>query len=345
MSLVSLQRHLLAGMVLLLAPFLMAHSDELPVTQAPQTGATARSTSEWLLRMYQASRRRAYIGTLVVSTEGQMASSRIWHVCDGERQFERVESLSGTPRSTFRHNDQVITFSPQSKIAVTEKRESLGLFPHLLEASNAVIERSYTARPAGVERVAGFEADVVLLEASDRYRFSYRVWSERRTGLVVKLQTLHLDGRVMEEVAFSELQLDAPVSMSKLAQMMSNTTGYKVQSPEVAKTSAQAQGWQLKTPVSGFQAVSCYLRPRGGEPRTDGGTLQWIFSDGLATVSIFIESYDRRRHIRDGLAAMGATHTLAQRRHDPSGDWWLTIVGEVPVQTLEAFARGLERID
>jgi sigma-E factor negative regulatory protein RseB len=25
------------------------------------------------------------------------------------------------------------------------------------------------------------------------------------------------------------------------------------------------------------------------------------------------------------------------------GDWWLTVVGEVPAQTLQAFAQGLER--
>jgi sigma-E factor negative regulatory protein RseB len=335
----------LAGIVLAASPFVLAHSGEpLPAPQ-PQPGATTRSTSEWLLRMYQASRRRAYIGTLVVNTDGQMASSRIWHVCDGERQIERVESLSGTPRSTFRHNDQVITFSPQSKTAVRERRDSLGLFPHLLGASNAAVEQFYAARPIGVERVAGLEADVVTLQASDRYRFSYRVWSERRTGLVIKLQTLHPEGRVMEEVAFSELQLDAPVSMSKLTQMMSDTSGYTVQSPELEKTSAQAQGWRLKSPVSGFQAVSCYLRPRGAEARAGAATLQWVYSDGLATVSIFIETYDHRRHVQDGLATMGATHTLAQRRQEPSGDWWLTIVGEVPVQTLEAFARGLERIN
>ena len=39
------------------------------------------------------------------------------------------------------------------------------------------------------------------------------------------------------------------------------------------------------------------------------------------------------------LFAAGATHTLTRRLQD----WWLTAVGEVPAQTLRAFAQHLER--
>lgn len=300
-----------------------------------------RSVADWLMRMHEASRRRAYMGTFVVSAGSNMATSKIWHVCDGEQQMERVESLTGTPRATFRRNDQVITFSPDSKVAVAEKRETLGLFPGLLKSSDNAIAQFYSARQTGSERVAGFEAEVVQLLPKDKLRFGYRIWSEKKTGLVVKLQTIDLDGHVLEQVAFSELQLDAPVSMNKLSQMMANTEGYRVEKPEMVKTTADAEGWMLKTPVPGFKSMSCYRRP-GASERTDA-TVQWIFSDGLASVSLFIEAFDRRRHGQEGIWVMGATHTLARHLHDKSGDWWLTVVGEVPAQTLQVFAQGLER--
>ena len=303
---------------------------------------TELGISEWLLRMHEASRKRAYIGTFVVSSGANMSSARIWHICDGDLQMERVESLSGAPRSTFRRNDQVITFLPDSKTAVAERRESLGLFPDLLKSTSSAIAQFYVARQSGIERVAGFEADVVDLQPKDNLRFGYRVWSEKRSGLVVKLQTLDVDGRMVEQAAFSELQLDAPVSMAKLTQMMENTEGYRVERPELIKTTAAAEGWALKNPVAGFRPMSCYKRPaaEGGnlEP-----TMQWIFSDGLASVSLFVEVFDRRRHAHEGTAAMGATHTLTRRLSDKSGDWWLTVVGEVPRHTLNAFALGLER--
>lgn len=314
-----------------------------PSAAAASPAVPQRTVGEWLLRMHEASRKRAYIGTFVVSSAaGNMSSARIWHVCDGEQQMERVESLTGTPRSTFRHNDKVVTFLPESKVARTEQRETLGLFPNMLRASDSPIGEFYVARQTGSDRVAGFDADVVQITPKDGLRFGYRIWSEKKSGLVVKLQTLDADSRVLEQAAFSELQLDAPVRMDKLHQMMANTDGYRVEKSEPVKTTALAEGWTLSRPVAGFQPVSCYRRP-GSSQGASSGTLQWIFTDGLASVSLFVEPYDARRHAQEMMAAMGATHALARRLDPKGGDWWLTVVGEVPPSTLKAFAESIER--
>jgi sigma-E factor negative regulatory protein RseB len=74
-----------------------------------------------------------------------------------------------------------------------------------------------------------------------------------------------------------------------------------------------------------------------------GHTMQWTFSDGLATVSLFIEPYDAQRKPEEVLLALGATYTLTRRLTGKDGDWWLTAVGEVPPQTLDAFAQNLVR--
>jgi sigma-E factor negative regulatory protein RseB len=84
--------------------------------------------------------------------------------------------------------------------------------------------------------------------------------------------------------------------------------------------------------------MSCYKRPAPGPGPAQGG-MQWIFSDGLASVSLFLEPYDRQRHQQEGILAAGATQTLTRRLDD----WWLTVVGEVPPPTLKAFAQSLER--
>lgn len=90
--------------------------------------------------------------------------------------------------------------------------------------------------------------------------------------------------------------------------------------------------------------MGCHKRPPAA---TDGnkpvGAMQWVFSDGLASVSIFVEMFDPRRHAQEGSTALGATQTLTRRLKDKSGDWWLTVIGEVPRHTLAAFAQGLER--
>ncbi len=289
-----------------------------------------KSVNEWLVRIHDASRHRAYTGTFVVTVGNEMASARIWHVCDGEQQMERVESLTGAPRSTFRRNNHVVTFFPDTKVARSEERESLGIFPNFLKSNDSAIAEFYNIKMLDAERVAGIEAEVVQLIAKDALRYSYRIWTERKSGLVVKLQTLDATGRVIEQAAFSELNLDAPVKMEKLAAMMNNTAGHKLEQVEMSKTTAIAQGWTMPRSVPGFASVSCFKR-------TD--TMQWIFSDGLATVSLFVEPFDRKRHTQEGVWAMGATQTLTKRMDD----WWLTAVGEVPAPTLKVFAQQLER--
>ncbi|MBA2674242.1 MucB/RseB C-terminal domain-containing protein [Ramlibacter sp.] len=300
---------------------------------AQQAKPAELSVGDWLVRMHQASRQRSYVGTFVISSSsGAMSSGRIWHACDGPLQVERVESLTGAPRSTFRRNDEVVIFVPESRVVRTEKRELLGMFPDLLKSSETTVPDFYSARRLGTDRVAGFEAEVVQLTPKDNLRFGYRIWSERKSGLVMKVQTLDGDSRVLEQAAFSELQLDAPVRADKLARMMAPPEGWRVERDETVRTTAAQEGWALKAAVPGFKPMSCFKRPAEG-------VMQWVFSDGLGAVSLFVEAYDAQRHAQEGIFASGATNTLTRRMQD----WWLTAVGEVPPQTLRAFAQSLER--
>ena len=312
-----------------------------PANPAADANAVEHNVNEWLARMHEASRRRAYVGTYVISAGNTLSSARIWHACDGTQQVERVDSLTGAPRSTFRHNDQVLTFLSGSRVVVAEQRESLSFFRNLLQANDSSIAQFYLLGAPVGGRVAGLDADVLELKPKDGLRFGYRVWTEKKSGLVIKLQTLDRDGSVLEQAAFTELQLDASVNMAKLTEMMSQTAGYQVERPEIVKTVAASEGWVLKDPVPGFKPVNCVKRSLGvATAARQDNTLQWIFSDGLASVSLFVDVFDPRRHGRAGVLVLGATHTLTRR----IGDWWLTAVGEVPTQTLTAFAQGLERI-
>ena len=315
-----------------------------PPTVAAPAQADVKGINDWLLRMHESSKKRAYIGTYVVSSGGAMSAAKVWHLCEGDQQIERVETLTGAPRSIFRHNDKVVTFMPEQKIVRTEKRELSGTFPELVQSPNNKIADFYLLKTEGVERVAGLDADVVVLQPKDNLRFGYRVWTEQKKGLVVKLQTLDIDGKLLEQAAFSELQLDAPVKMDKLMQMMGRVGGYREERPVLVKTTAKAEGWILKSAVAGFAPISCYKRPNAGAGSNGISTstdepMQWIFSDGLASVSLFVEPFDRQRHDKETSAVMGATQSISKQL----GSYWLTVMGEVPMQTLRLFASGLER--
>lgn len=319
----------------------------VPVAAPAPTGDGAISVNEWLVRMHEASmKKRSYIGTLVQTSRDGMSSARIWHACDGASQVERIESLTGAPRSSIRKDDRLVTFMPEAKLVRVEKREGLGAgasFSEVLKPGSNQIPDFYTVKSLGIERIAGLDADLVQLNPRDSLRYGYRIWTERKSALVLKLQTLDAGGAILEQSAFSELQLDAPVKVEKLKSMMKPEGGWRVEQVDVIKTTASAEGWNLKTPVPGFRSVSCHKRgsAQAGLASAEGatGTIQWVFTDGLATVSLFLETFDKARHTQEGLASSGATHSLFRRVNEH----FLTAVGEVPPQTLRNFAAALER--
>ncbi len=323
----------------LAAPLAFAQAN---TSAAAPTGDGAVSINEWLVRMHQASMsKRSYIGTLVQSSREGMSSARIWHACDGNSQIERVETLTGAPRSSIRQDDKIVTFMPDIKLVRMEKREGMGAGAGLtdfLKPGTNQIPEFYTVKSQGIERIAGFEADVVQLAPRDNLRYGYRLWTERKSALVLKLQTLDAGGAILEQAAFSELQLEAPVKADKLRQMMKPEGGWRVEHADVIKTTAVAEGWALKSSVPGFKSVSCHKRGASPASATDG-TVQWVFSDGLASVSLFIETFDKSRHSQEGVASTGATNSLFRRMNE----FFLTAVGEVPPQTLRNFAASLER--
>ncbi|MBS0444591.1 MAG: MucB/RseB C-terminal domain-containing protein [Proteobacteria bacterium] len=311
---------------------------------APAAAPQRPDVHTWLARIHDAASRHNFQGTLVVTGSAGVSSARIAHYCEGRNQFERSESLDGQARRMFRHNEVVYTFWPDSRVAVVEQREATANFPALLQDGGDQLSAYYELRAQGTDRVAGHDADVLLVLPRDAYRYGYRLWSDRATNLLLRADVLGRQSEVLETSAFSDLQIDVRPQPESVLQPMRKLDGYHVVRPTLTPARLEAEGWTLDHPVAGFRQISCVRRPMDGSSvgLNEGSTdqvLQAIYSDGLTYVSVFIEPYDAQRHQRETSGSAGATQTLSLRR----GDWWLTIVGDVPPSTLRLFADALER--
>jgi sigma-E factor negative regulatory protein RseB len=295
----------------------------------------------WLMRIHEAAGKRNFQGTFVVSSGGTVSSARIAHFCEGGNQFERIESLDGQARHVFRHNDIVHTVWPASRVAVVEQSQLLTSFPALLQAGDDRIGEFYEVRPQGSERVAGHEANVLVVQPRDAHRFGYRLWSDKASGLLLRADVINDHSEVLETSAFSDVTIGVKPQPDSVLAPMRKLDGYRVIRPVLKATQLDAEGWVLRQPVPGFRQVNCVRRPMEGPAGESDAepVLQTIYSDGLTYVSLFIERYNAQRHPRPILASVGATQTLMRRQ----GDWWVTVVGDVPVATLKTFANGLER--
>lgn len=329
------------------AGFGLAHAAE-PARAAPSSAASSRvvpdkEAREWLKRIQQAPATRNYQGTFVVSAGGSLSSARLTHYHARGSQFEMVESLDGQARHVFRHDDLIQTVWPHSRLAVIEQRDKIAVFPALLRDSDSRIVEFYEIRLLGADRVAGRTADVLTMKPRDGWRFGNRLWADRETGLLLRAEVLNGEGHALESSAFSEVTIGVRPKPEQVLDAMSKLEGYRIIRPALTPAELDQEGWVEKNAVPGFRRVSCIKRPLHGAGDNDTAAppqvLQTVYSDGLTHVSIFIEPYSPQRHVRPVLTSIGATHTLMLRK----GDWWFTVVGDVPVAALKAFAMSVER--
>ena len=302
--------------------------------------ATRHSAAELLNRVHQAAQQQNYEGTFLYQRGNFVQSSRIAHYAtrnDGE--FESLESLDGKPRKILRHNDELYTFVPERHLCVVEKRQNKDSFPALMSANGEQVLTVYEPKMLGTDRVAGIESQVIELDPKDANRFAYKLWADTKTGLLLRAQTLDPSGQVLEQMSFSQIRIGVPVDKAPIAAGIKNTSGWTVVRPPVEPVDMEAQGWQVTSPVAGFRKIRELRRPMAAhDPANPPIPVdQMVFSDGLAAISIFVEPVEKSTR-KEGAGSSGATHVLVKRR----GDFWITLLGEVPQTTLQQFAAAIE---
>jgi sigma-E factor negative regulatory protein RseB len=262
------------------------------------------------------------------------------HFREGPQSFERVDVLDGRMQQIFRHNDRVVTLWPRARVAVIEERDprQASLRP-VIEPRAA---EQYELREQGSDHVAGREAQILLLSPRDPQRFAQRLWVDARSGLMLRADVLGAKQQVLESSAFSQVEIDVKPKPQMVLQPMKHLEGYRQVRPVQQAAKLDEEGWRLGAVAPGFQLAGCVRRTldaADGAPQSES-VLQAVFSDGLTHVSLFVEKLDRTRHGRALASVVGATHTL-MRPYD--GEWWVTVMGDVPAGTLEQFRQALER--
>jgi sigma-E factor negative regulatory protein RseB len=313
-----------------------------PPPLSTASGESAGDLRGWLARIHDAAARSSYVGTFVNSTGTSVVSTRVGHYCEGKNTLERVDALDGEPRSMLRINDEVRTLWPRYRVAVIEPVDPRATFPSLVSGSEKHIPDFYELHVQPGERIAGHDADRLLLKARDDSRFDHVIWADHATGLLLRVD-VQVAGRTLESSGFSDVNIGVKPDAAAVYAELHRADGYHVIKPSIEHTKLQAEGWVMQAGMlpAGFQALDCVRRALAmpGETATQAKVLQAIWSDGITHVSLFIEPFQPQRHRSEGLTVIGATHTLTRRVND----MWLTAVGDVPPAALDQFVRALER--
>lgn len=306
-----------------------------------QVGYGQAEALSWMQRVSASARQLSYSGTFVFMNGTRSETSRIVHVAKEGGQFEKLEVLDGSPREVVRHNDEVTCYLPEKRLVVIEQRSSRNSFPALLPASLAGLGEYYQIRKGGVIRVAGRESQIIRLEPRDAWRFGRQFWIDQENGLLLKAEVLNAQGESLESLAFTELQIGPPVGADIAKLSIANSErmrDWAVRKPRVQELREESR-WLFRSELPGFRRQSMMLRSfdRSNE-REPHDVRHWVFSDGLAAVSVFISPLAGANEVADGeMETMGAISVI-KRVIDGHK---VVVMGDAPPPAIRHFASGI----
>ncbi len=306
------------------------------VLVAPVYGDQHGDVLVWLQKMAAAAQKLNYTGTFTYQSGGSSETSRITHLVDASGEQEKLEVLDGSPREVVRSNDEVKCFLPDDKIVIIEKRGQHKAFPALLPASVGSLDEHYQIRKGEISRVAGLDSQLIVLEPKDTLRYGHHLWADINSGLILKARTVNERNETIEQFAFSQLQINGVIGREALKPKF-DTEGkaWRVHNARASQSLSAGGEWLFKAQLPGFKKSAGMRRQsaRGSGPETT----HFIFSDGLASISVFIEPLADQK-AEKATYSVGAINVYKR----VAGKHLLTVLGEAPMTTLMRLGDGME---
>lgn len=308
------------------------------VSIAPSLWAqTPEDAHVWLERMTQAAQALNYDGTFVYRSGQQMESMRIIHRADSSGERSRLVSLSGAKREVLRTRTQVICILPDDKSVVVAKTRPPSLFAATLISARKGFASYYALSVSGGDRVAGRSTEVIDLAPKDSYRYGYRLWVDRETGLLLKSDLLGEGGMPLEQFIYTSISLPTEIPDSLLEPGISGRalTWHISEEKKNLDEDAESQ-WEVTWLPDGFMMSDHADNP---VPTSRMPVQQMVYTDGLASLSVFIEHLDSAGEPLEGLSVMGALNAYGRLLDG----YQVTVVGEVPASTVQSVAGSVVR--
>lgn len=291
----------------------------------------------WLERMSKALATRSYEGKFFHLSASRSESMWIIHSVNNGKVIERLVALDNSGREIIRNDSELICYLPDQKTVLVEKRADRGSLLSSLPNYSEQLEAHYSIETGPVTKVLGRRTQLILVQPRDQYRYGYRLWLDYETAMPLKSQLCDRRGNVIEQMLFAELRLRKNIPAEQL-QPGVNAEGFKWirQDAEMPRTPLTRMGWNVTRLPAGFKLTTARIQKSGG---TSEPTRHLVYSDGLASVSVFIEPRPEKKKPVEGLAKLGSAFAYSKFMDGHQ----VTAVGEVPATTVEAIATNVSR--
>jgi sigma-E factor negative regulatory protein RseB len=260
---------------------------------AVAAAADADDSRQWLERMNQALVTRNYDGTFAFWQNGKVEMLRIIHRVKDGHVSERMVAL-GSGREIIRDGGELTRYLPDQKVVIVEKRSEqdplFGNFPTFDQAST----QFYDIKQLKRTRIYHRDARLISVTPRDEFRYGYRLWIDEGTAMPLRTELCDPRGRVIEQLVLAEnkdFRINAKDIPDTAFQPEMSTQGFawRRSEPDVGRVLANnlRDRWNATRLPPGFRNV---MQAAQSMPGAAGRVEHFVFSDGLASVSVFVET-------------------------------------------------------
>lgn len=296
--------------------------------------AGADGTDTWLVKMNKAIRSMDYTGTYIHINQGQIETMQIVHVVDETGERERLLSLNGEAREILRDGDRVTCILPADRFVVVGQLKSDFGLPALIPDNTLQLGEVYDIQLIGKDRVAGYPSVILSIQPKDKMRYGYRIWLEEEHGMLLRSDILDAEGQVMEQMMFTEISFQPPVSAAILQPTVPHKGFVTVESSEHGGgVAAGKSAWTLQGMPKGFKVTG---QAHKRMPMNKFDVEHIILSDGLATISVYIEKSSGENALQ-GPSNIGGVNAYGRSAYNHQ----ITVMGEAPKETVKLIAHSI----
>jgi sigma-E factor negative regulatory protein RseB len=290
---------------------------------------------DWLRRMNQSLNSRNYDATFFHVRDGRTETLRIIHRVQGGEVLERLLSLDGSGREFLRSGTELTCYLPDQRTVLVESRIKDGPLLGNLPRFDESTAEFYDMRSVERARLMGRDVRVVSVNPRDDFRYGYRLWIDEKTAMPLKTELCDGQGRTVEQILFASLTLPAQIPDSAFQTSLA-LDGYRWLRHERAAgdgddAAAGTADWSAPQLPPGFRLTS---RGRQMMPGSAQPVTHLVFSDGVASVSVFVESASAGAPRLAGEAQVGSSSAFSTLIDGHP----VTVVGEVPARTVRFIA-------
>jgi len=293
---------------------------------------------DWLERMSAAMNQMDYQGTFVYVQGEEIVTMRITHVADETGVRERLVSISGTPREVLRDSTGVRWVLGDDHSVLADQPFKRPFFPLVPLDEQARADECYKLRLGGSGRIAGQEVRSLTVEPRDRYRYGYTFWLERHSALLLKWELWSQDQKPLARLMFTDFRMGSQVDTSELTPSSQLHEFRTVESrlPAGRGQAVAMPSWQPSRLPPGFTLADQRYFGRSDQRIFE----HLLYSDGLAAVSVYVESDSGDAEPVAGLSRMGTTNAFSRSTEGVV----ITVIGDVPEATVRYIGDAVVRV-